>query len=67
MSKTTTVAHRRRLQGLATATKTAPGAQRAAETSDLHKCKSVRFSGHSLKGELTGLIEKPLQEAGKKL
>ncbi|CAI5771975.1 Hypothetical predicted protein [Podarcis lilfordi] len=63
MSKAASIAHRKRLQGVPFATKLSPGSHRIAETSDLHKCKTVRLSGHTLKPELAGLIEKTLQEA----
>ncbi|XP_060129354.1 uncharacterized protein C13orf46 homolog [Zootoca vivipara] len=63
MSKAASIAHRKRLQSVPFATKLSPGSHRIAETSDLHKCKTVRLSGHTLKPELAGLIEKTLQEA----
>ncbi|XP_033002284.1 uncharacterized protein LOC117045394 [Lacerta agilis] len=63
MSKAASIAHRKRLQGVPFATKLSPGSHRVAETSDPHKCKTARLSGHTLKPELAGLIEKTLQEA----
>lgn len=65
--KAIAAAHRKRLQGVTFATKLSPGTHRVAETSDLHRCKSVRLGSHPLKPELAGLIEKTLQKAGKKL
>ncbi|KAM6448177.1 uncharacterized protein PHA67_020506 [Liasis olivaceus] len=63
MPKAIAAAHRKRLQGVTFATKLSPGTHRAAETPDLHKCKSVRLGSHTLKPELASLIEKTLQEA----
>ncbi|XP_053164908.1 uncharacterized protein LOC128350514 [Hemicordylus capensis] len=63
MSKATAVAYRRRQQSVALTTKPSSGSHRVTETPDLHKCKTVRFSGLPLKPELAGLIEKTLQEA----
>ncbi|KAL8190060.1 UNVERIFIED_CONTAM: hypothetical protein K2H54_038595 [Gekko kuhli] len=62
-SKTPAVMYRRHLASMPFVTKLPSGTHRAVETPDLHKSKSVRLLGHSLKPELTGLIEKTLQEA----
>lgn len=63
--KAINVAHRRHPQSVALATKSSAGIDRVAETPELQKLKSVRFSGHLIKPELVGLIDKPLQETGK--
>ncbi|KAH0624564.1 hypothetical protein JD844_032175 [Phrynosoma platyrhinos] len=63
ISKVTTLANRRRLLGVPFAAKPSSGSHRIIETSDLHKSKYARLSGHPHKPELAGLIEKALQEA----
>lgn len=65
MEKDVSPSHKRYMQGVLLS-KIAPGVHRVlTDTSDLYRSKSV--SGLPLKSELTNLIEKTLQEVGKKL
>uniref|UniRef100_A0A8C0H8M2 Uncharacterized protein n=1 Tax=Chelonoidis abingdonii TaxID=106734 RepID=A0A8C0H8M2_CHEAB len=64
MEKDVSSSHNRYMQGVQLS-KIAPGVHRVlTETSDLYRSKSV--SGLPLKSEVTSLIEKTLQEVGKK-